>query len=61
LVDCMDLLLQNTAPGAGMAGVGGRSGPAVPADRGGLHPEGRNKVKELSAAQLAARRGGTRG
>jgi len=41
--------------------VGGRSGPAVPADRGGLHPEGRNKVKEPSEAQLAARRGGTKG
>jgi len=33
-----------------MARVGGRSGPAVPADRGGLHPKGRNKVEELSAS-----------
>lgn len=32
-----------------------------PAEGGGPHPQGRNEVEDLSVAQVAARRGGTKG
>jgi hypothetical protein len=44
-----------------MAGWAAKSGPAGPPNEGGPHPRGRNAMEDLSAAQVAARRGGPRG
>ena len=56
-----------------MAGVGGRSEPAVPLERRaapagapialamGMGPKGRNEEEDIGAADVATRRGGTKG
>ncbi|MEO8722333.1 MAG: hypothetical protein ABI395_02260 [Sphingobium sp.] len=53
-------LTPTTATGAGMAG-GRQERTDSPADEGGQHPQDRNEEKDLSAAQVAARRGRTTG
>jgi len=57
----MDLLLHNTAPGAGMAGwAAGADRQSPPIEAGCTQRAGTN-VEELRETQLAARRGGTTG